>query len=365
MLAALLLPAFKTLIGIDLILALVGMMVLRKSAITPLIAMRGALERMGGGDLTGRIATEGAAEVVAMQHALRVLQINLQSLVGQIKEASAVVGREAHGIARGNADLSARSESQASALEQTAASMRQMTGTVHQNADNAHEANDVALTAARVAADGGAAVAAVVRTMEAIRASSTRIADIIDVIDGIAFQTNILALNAAVEAARAGEQGRGFAVVAGEVRQLAQRSASAAHEITALINSSVEQIGNGSREAADAGRIMREMVTSVAEVERYMGQISQASREQSSGIAQIDQAVGHIDSINQQNAAVAEDAALAAQRMQRQAVVLQHLIAQFKLVAGGPAMVMTMPARRQHASPSGGAAAGRLSVGRP
>ncbi|MRX10152.1 PAS domain S-box protein [Pseudoduganella sp. FT25W] len=348
MLVSLLFPTAKTIIGVDILLAVAGLMLLRQTAIAPLSAMRDYLDQMSGGDLTGRIDVHGSSETIEMLHALRILQINLQSLVGQIKEASTVVSADANDIAHGNADLSARTEGQSSSLEETAASMKQMTGTVRQNADAAHDANDLALAAARVAGEGGEAVNAVVHTMESIRQSSTRIADIISVIDGIAFQTNILALNAAVEAARAGEQGRGFAVVATEVRNLAQRSATAAHEIKDLITHSVGEIASGSRQAADAGRIMAGIVESVRKVEQYMGDISNASKEQSSGIEQINQAVAHIDAINQQNAVVVEEAALAAQRMQQQALQLGNLICQFKLVGCSTSSnVLRLGARRK------------------
>jgi len=329
MLVSMLLPELRI---ISMLLAVAGLTVLRKAAITPLHAMRAYLDQMSGGDLTGCVAVKGSTEAANTLQALRVLQINLKSLVGQIKEASAVVNADAHDIAAGNADLSARAVEQSGSLEETAASMKQMTGTVRQNADTAHDANELALAAARVASEGGAAVSAVVDTMASIRASSARIADIISVIDSIAFQTNILALNAAVEAARAGEQGRGFAVVANEVRSLAQRSATAAQEIKDLISSSVGEIESGSQLAADAGRIMSGIVSSVGEVERHMSDISDASKEQSKGIQQINHAVAHIDAMNQQNAAVMEDAALAARRMQQQAAQLARLIGQFTLV---------------------------------
>ncbi|SDG41896.1 methyl-accepting chemotaxis sensory transducer with Pas/Pac sensor [Duganella sp. OV458] len=343
---------FPMLAAVNLAVVAAGLFILRKAALTPLHDMRAYLCQMSGGDLTGRIEARGCTEANEMLQALRILQINLKSLVGQIKEASTVVNSDADDIAHGNADLSARTEGQSSSLEETAASMRQMTGTVRQNADNAHDANDLALAAARVAGEGGAAVSAVVKTMESIHASSTRIADIIGVIDSIAFQTNILALNAAVEAARAGEQGRGFAVVATEVRNLAQRSATAAHEIKNLITSSVDKIESGSRQATDAGRIMAEIVQSVGKVEQYMGEISNASKEQSSGIEQINTAVAHIDAINQQNAVVVEEAALAARSMQQQAMQLGRLIGQFKLVAGaGPSSpVVVLDARRKPAA---------------
>ncbi|WP_432378989.1 methyl-accepting chemotaxis protein [Duganella sp. P38] len=362
---------FPSVIILNMLVAAGGWLILRRTALTPLNTMRRHLDRMGGGDLTGRIEASGCSEAQEMLQSLRILQINLQSLVGQIKEASAVVNSGAEEIALGNADLSARTEGQSSALEQTAASMKQMTGTVRQNAENAHDANALALAAAKVAGEGGAAVSAVVATMDAIHASSTRIADIITVIDSIAFQTNILALNAAVEAARAGEQGRGFAVVATEVRNLAQRSATAAHEIKHLITSSVDKIESGSRQAADAGRIMAGIVESVARVERHMGEISHASKEQRGGIEQINSAVAHIDTINQQNAAAVEEAAVAARRMRQQAMQLAGLIAQFKLVAGsGPSSnVVAISARRKLAAPvrqaSVKAYEEQVSAGRP
>nr|WP_315255107.1 methyl-accepting chemotaxis protein [uncultured Duganella sp.] len=343
---------FPSVIILNLLIAIAGLFILREAAITPLNEVRGYLCQMSGGDLTGRIEAKGCTEANEMLQALRIVQINLKSLVGQIKEAGAVVSSGAEEIAHGNADLSARTEGQSSALEETAASMRQMTGTVRQNADNAHDANDLALAAASVAGEGGAAVGAVVQTMASIHASSTRIADIIGVIDSIAFQTNILALNAAVEAARAGEQGRGFAVVATEVRNLAQRSATAAREIKDLITSSVEKIESGSRQATDAGRIMAEIVQSVGKVQQYMGEISNASKEQSSGIEQINTAVAHIDAINQQNAVVVEEAATAARCMRQQAMQLGSLIAQFKLVAasGGASRVLAFNPRRTPAA---------------
>ncbi|MBV7537528.1 PAS domain S-box protein [Duganella sp. sic0402] len=362
---------FPAVTGLNIVVAIAGLLVLRRAAIAPLDEMREHLEHMSGGDLTGRIDARGCTEAHEMLQALRILQINLKSLVGQIKEASMVVNSGADEIAHCNADLSARAEGQSSSLEETATSMKQITGTVRQNADNAHDANDLALAAARVAGEGGAAVSAVVDTMGAIHQSSTRIADIITVIDSIAFQTNILALNAAVEAARAGEQGRGFAVVASEVRNLAQRSATAAHEIKDLITNSVGKIESGSRQAEDAGRIMSQIVQSVGKVERYMGEISNASKEQSSGIELINTAMAQIDAINQQNAVVVGEAAEAARRMHQQAMQLGSLIGQFKLVAAGPSSrVLAMTPRRKQTAIAEQAsaearAAERISAARP
>ncbi|HEY0847999.1 MAG TPA: methyl-accepting chemotaxis protein [Noviherbaspirillum sp.] len=293
------------------------------------------IERMSAGDLTGKIVASGDDELSRLMQALRVLQTNVKLLVGQIKEATEVVNNGAAEIASGNADLSARSESQASSLEETASSMEELTSTVKQNADNAHEANRLVISAAETATRGGQAVSDVVGTMNAISESSRKIVDIIGVIDGIAFQTNILALNAAVEAARAGEQGRGFAVVAAEVRTLAQRSAAAAKEIAGLIGASVEKVEAGSRLADGAGATMKEIVTAVQQVASYMQDITAASREQSAGIEQVNQAVTQMDQVTQQNAALVEQAAAAAADMQHQAQSLSRLVGAFRLVAGG------------------------------
>jgi aerotaxis receptor len=263
------------------------------------------------------------------------LQTNVKLLVGQIKEATDLVNIGSQEIANGNADLSARTESQASSLEQTASSMEELTSTVKQNADNAHEANKLVISTSAIAVKGGEAVEQVIATMSSIRESSRKISDIIGVIDGIAFQTNILALNAAVEAARAGEQGRGFAVVASEVRNLAQRSASAAKEIKTLINDSVEQVENGSKLVDNAGKTMDEIVSSVRHVTNIMNDITSASREQSAGIEQVNQAITQMDEITQQNAALVEQSAAAAETLQEQAVKQAQLVGAFKLVSGG------------------------------
>ena len=307
-----------------------------RAIVLPLQLARRDIERMSGGDLSGKIDADGCDELASVMQALRILQTSVKLLVGQIKEAADLVNHGADQIATGNADLSARTESQASSLEQTASSMEQLTSTVKQNANNAREANQLVLMTSTIAVKGGAAVGQVVQTMGLIRDSSRKIVDIIGVIDGIAFQTNILALNAAVEAARAGEQGRGFAVVANEVRNLAQRSAGAAKEIKTLIGDSVEKVNIGSKLVDDAGHTMEEIVTSVKRAAGIMSEITVASHEQSAGIEQVNQAIIQIDQVTQQNAALVEQAATAAESMQEQAVKLAQLLSAFKLVSGGP-----------------------------
>jgi aerotaxis receptor len=306
-----------------------------RSVVLPLQNAGHDIERMSAGDLTGRIAASGAAEIATLMQSLRVLQNNTKLLVGQIKESTESVNMGAQEIARGNADLSRRTESQASSLEETASSMEELTSTVKENADNSHMASKLVATTADIAVQGGEVVGKVIETMASINNSSRKIADIIGVIDGIAFQTNILALNAAVEAARAGEQGRGFAVVAAEVRHLAQRSAGAAKEIKTLIVDSVSQVELGRKLVNEAGEAIDDVVTSVQLVVEIMSGSAAASLEQSAGIAQINQAVSQMDEMTQQNAALVEESAAAAESLQDQAAKLAQLVDTFKLVRGG------------------------------
>lgn len=287
--------------------------------------------RVAEGDLTSEIAAGSDNEVGRLMQALKTMNDNLRNIVTQVQSGTHNIAIASTELATGNLDLSARTEQQASALEETAASIEELTSTVRQNAENAHQANELAARAAEVAGKGGAVVSQVVETMTSINESSQKIVDIISVIDGIAFQTNILALNAAVEAARAGEQGRGFAVVASEVRNLAQRSAGAAKEIKALIGDSVERVETGSRLVDQAGRTMEDVVTSVNRVSHIIGEITEASREQRSGIEQVNQAIGQMDQVTQQNAALVEEAAAATGSMQQQASQLAKVVSLFNL----------------------------------
>jgi len=292
--------------------------------------------RIAAGDLTMSVDAD-TARSGSLLHSIRQMQERLVSVVGRIKESSDTIATASGQIASGNHDLSSRTEEQASSLEETAASMEELTSTVKQNADNARQANQLAVSASEVAVRGGSVVNQVVDTMGSINSSSRKIVDIIGVIDGIAFQTNILALNAAVEAARAGEQGRGFAVVASEVRNLAQRSAAAAKEIKVLIDDSVGKVGEGSKQVAEAGRTMEEIVESVKRVTDIMGEISAASHEQTSGIEQISQAITQMDQVTQQNAALVEEASAAAQSLQEQAGALVDAVGVFR-IQGGPSL---------------------------
>ncbi len=312
---------------------------LHSGIVTPLQRTERDINGMSEGDLSRKILPGGDHELGRVVQSLRILQINVKLLVGQIKEATVLVNTGAREIASGNADLSARTESQASSLEETASSMEQLTSTVKQNADNAREANQLVSSTSQIAAKGGQAVNQVIGTMSSIKDSSRKIVDIIGVIDGIAFQTNILALNAAVEAARAGEQGRGFAVVASEVRSLAQRSASAAREIKSLIEDSVEKVETGSQLVDAAGRTMDDIVNAVKHAADIMSEITSASQEQSAGIEQVNQAVTQMDAVTQQNAALVEQSAAAAESMQTQAEKLAQLVSAFKLVSSGPTVL--------------------------
>jgi len=304
---------------------------LTKGITIPLSRAVDAARRVANGDLTGDIRVHGADETGQLLGALKDMNQALLNIVSEVRHGTDSISVASTQIAAGNQDLSARTEQQAASLEETASSMEELTSTVKQNADNARQANQLAGAAASVARKGGDVVAEVVGTMESIDASSRKIVDIITVIDSIAFQTNILALNAAVEAARAGEQGRGFAVVASEVRNLAQRSAAAAKEIKELIGDSVEKVNAGTRLVSDAGNTMQDIVSSVQRVSDIISEITAASAEQSSGIDEVYKAVGQMDQVTQQNAALVEEAAAAAEAMQNQASSLADVVSVFKV----------------------------------
>jgi methyl-accepting chemotaxis protein len=296
-------------------------------------AAQRAADDMATGDLAGRIRATGRDELGGLMQALGRMQAHLSGIVAGVRANAQQVASASQQIAHGNDDLSARTEQQASALQQTAASMEQINGTIQQNADSARQANELAVGAAGIAERGGDVVSRVVDTMHGIAQSSHRIEEIIQVIDGIAFQTNILALNAAVEAARAGEQGRGFAVVAGEVRSLAQRSGQAAREVRSLIGASVEQVQAGTALADEAGRTMHEMLQAVHGLADIVARIAAASREQASGVLQVSQAVADMDNTTQQNAALVEQSAAAAQALREQAQQLVAAVEVFRVQA--------------------------------
>ena len=290
-------------------------------------------EAVASGDLTHRIIPTSTDETGQLMQSLKNMNDSLFGIVTQVRSGTDLIATASAQIAAGNQDLSSRTEEQASSLEQTASSMEEMNSTVRRNGENANQANQLAISASEIAIKGGAVVSEVVQTMGEINASSTKMAGIINVIDGIAFQTNILALNAAVEAARAGEQGRGFAVVASEVRNLAQRSAGAAREIKLLIDDSVEKVTTGSKLVDQAGTTMEAIVDSIRQVTDIMSEITVATREQVDGIEQINQAVTQMDQVTQQNAALVEEAAAAAESMQDQAARLVQAVSVFKIDA--------------------------------
>jgi methyl-accepting chemotaxis protein-1 (serine sensor receptor) len=330
-------------LAISLALALGCWLFISRTVLRPLREAGDHFEKISGGDFTGRIDVRSTNEIGQLFGAIKRMQESLTRTVALVRRGVDEINVGSREISAGNTDLSSRTEQQAASLEETAASMEELASTVKQNADNARQANQLAASASDVAERGGSAVSEVVSTMQGISASSRKISEIVSVIDGIAFQTNILALNAAVEAARAGEQGKGFAVVAGEVRSLAQRSAQAAKEIKGLIEDSVSKVGAGSQQVERAGATMQEIVASVKRVTDIMGEISAASEEQSSGIDQVNRAVSQMDEVTQQNAALVEEAAAAAGSLQEQAQRLAEAVAVFKINAGE---VIEVPAQQ-------------------
>jgi methyl-accepting chemotaxis protein len=337
---------------LDIVIVLALSRILNLIVLRPLGHVRDALHNIAEGeaDLTKRLPRGNSSEFNDVADSFNIFVERLQVILRQVSASTSAIASASREIATGNMNLSERTGQQASSLEETAASMNELTGTVKQNAGNAEQANNLALSASMVAAKGESTVMQVVDTMGAINQSSKQIVDIIAVIDGIAFQTNILALNAAVEAARAGEQGRGFAVVASEVRNLAQRSAAAAREIKVLIGSSVEKVDAGMNLVDQAGATMGEIMASVDRVTKIMGEIMRASQEQTCGIEQVKQAVTQMDNTTQQNAALVEEAAAAAAAMQRQSDALAQVVSVFKLestLSADVAPVPALPLRRQ------------------
>ncbi|VXB68577.1 Cache 3/Cache 2 fusion domain-containing protein [Massilia sp. 9I] len=328
------------------VLAAILYAVVRAAVARPLAQVRDVAKRIAEGDLTARVDSTRRDEIGLLTEAINTVGASLSTVVGKVREGAEQIANASQEISAGNLDLCQRTEEQAVSLASTASSMDQLTATVRQNADNARQANQLALSASTVAQQGGATVAQVIERMDAISQSSRKISDITSVIDGIAFQTNILALNAAVEAARAGEQGRGFAVVAGEVRNLAQRCAAAAREIKGLIDASNGQVDAGSKLVAEAGVTMNEVLSSVARVTDIMSEITAASQEQTSGIEHINRSVGEMDEVTQQNAALVEEASAAAQSMQDQAAELARAVRLFRLAEDSAASAVSGPKAR-------------------
>ncbi|WP_027868062.1 methyl-accepting chemotaxis protein [Massilia alkalitolerans] len=320
---------------------------LQRNVLAPLDQATSFVKRLAGGDLTSRIDNASDNEMGQLIAALRQTSVNLFSVIGDVRANFNEIRQATGEIANGNMDLSSRTESQASSLEETAASMEQLTQNVAQSSDNVKTANDMAMRAAEMATCGGATVNEVVSTMEAISTSSSKVLDIIGLIDGIAFQTNILALNAAVEAARAGEQGRGFAVVASEVRNLSQRTAAAAREVKQLIDVSLATVQDGNRLTSAAGQTMGEIIGAVDNVKRVMEEIAAAAREQKSGIGQVNQAVGQLDAITQQNAALVEEAAAAAGSLAQQTESVAQALAVFRLEPTGSGRMVSAQGHQQ------------------
>ncbi|MFC6311365.1 methyl-accepting chemotaxis protein [Paraburkholderia dipogonis] len=331
---------------IGVLAAVISYLTLSRAIARPLDAALGHFDAIAAGDLRRPVVVTSRDEMGQLLEGIAKMQRSLTETVRTVRSGSESIATATRQIAAGNIDLSSRTEEQASALQETASSMEELTGTVKQNADNARQASSLAANASEIANKGSAVVGQVVGTMGDINQSSAKIADIISIIEGIAFQTNILALNAAVEAARAGEEGRGFAVVAGEVRSLAQRSSAAAKEIKELIDTSVERVQSGSALVDEAGRTMTEIIGAVQRVTDIMGEIAAASEEQSSGIDQVARAVTQMDEVTQQNAALVEEAAAAASSLEDQAGKLRTAVAVFQLEESGYKAPVSTPPKR-------------------